>query len=63
MRLIGIILCLATLGLSAQPKIVKETVAVTGQQRLDLEFTFANDITFKTWDKKEVLVEVTVGNQ
>lgn len=44
----------------AQPKIVKESVGVTGQERLDLEFTFADEITFQTWDKNEVLVEVTV---
>lgn len=44
----------------AQPKIVRESVSVAGQERLDLEFTFADEITFQTWDKKEVLVEVTV---
>ena len=44
----------------AQPKIVRESVAVSGQDRLDLEFTFADEITFQTWDKQEVLVEVSV---
>lgn len=60
MKALLIILCLVTFGLSAQPTIVKETVQVTGQERLDLEFTFASDITFKTWDKNEVVVEVSV---
>ncbi|WP_420317258.1 DUF4097 family beta strand repeat-containing protein [Ekhidna sp.] len=55
-----ILLCLATFGLSAQPKKVTESVTVTGQEMLDLEFAFADDITFKTWDKNEVFVEVMV---
>lgn len=53
-------LCLATFGLSAQQKKVTESVAVSGQEMLDLEFAFADDIIFKTWDKNEVLVEVIV---
>lgn len=60
MRALIIMLCLATLGLSAQPKKVTESVAITGQSLLDLEFDFATDIIFKTWDKNEVLVEVMV---
>lgn len=44
----------------AQPTTVSESVTLTGQERLDLEFTFADAITFQTWDKKEVLVEVSV---
>lgn len=55
-----ILLCLTTFGLSAQPKIVSETVSVTGQNRLDLDFKFADDITFEVWDKNEVQVEVSV---
>jgi len=46
--------------LSAQPKMVKETMAVTSQERVDLDFAFADNIIFKTWDKKEVTVEVSV---
>jgi hypothetical protein len=60
MKGLTIIFCVLTLGVFAQPKKVTETVAVTGQSLLDLEFTFADDIIFKTWDKKEVLVEVEV---
>lgn len=60
MKSLIIVLCLATFGLSAQPKKVTESVTVTGQEMLDLEFAFADDIIFKTWDKKEVLVEVMV---
>ncbi|MEP0985829.1 hypothetical protein [Ekhidna sp.] len=54
------LLCLASFGLSAQPKKVTESVTVTGQERLDLEFAFADEIVFKTWEKNEVLVEVMV---
>ncbi|WP_421763747.1 hypothetical protein [Ekhidna sp.] len=54
------LLCLASFGLSAQPKKVTESVSVTGQERLDLEFAFADEIVFKTWEKNEVLVEVMV---
>ena len=43
-----------------QPKIVRESMSVAGQERLDLEFAFADDITFQIWDKQEVLVEVSV---
>jgi len=60
MRLVAMMLCLATFGLSAQPKKVTESMAVTGQKLLDLAFDFADDIVFETWDKKEVLVEVMV---
>lgn len=60
MKAFTIILCLATLGLSAQPKKVTASVPVSGQEMLDLEFAFANDIIFKTWDKNEVYVEVMV---
>ena len=60
MRALIILLCLSTLGLAAQPKIVTEEVKVSGQNRLDLDFAFANDITFKTWDKAQVFVEVSV---
>lgn len=51
---------MATLGLSAQPKKVTASVPVSGQEMLDLEFAFADDIIFKTWDKNEVYVEVMV---
>lgn len=61
MRRIAILLCVAALGAAAQSKKVTETVAVSGQTALELEFTFADDITFKTWDKNEVLVEVDVN--
>lgn len=54
------LLCLASFGLSAQPKKVTESVTVTGQEMLDLEFAFADEIVFKTWEKDEVLVEVMV---
>ncbi|MEP1034097.1 hypothetical protein [Ekhidna sp.] len=60
MKTLLILMCLATLGLSAQPKKVTATVPVSGQEMLDLEFAFADDIIFKTWDKNEVYVEVMV---
>ena len=43
-----------------QPKKVTERVEVTGQERLDLDFAFASNITFETWDRQEVRVEVEV---
>lgn len=60
MKVLVIIMCLTTLGLSAQSKKVTSSVDVTGQEILNLEFTFASNITFKIWDKEEVLVEVEV---
>lgn len=60
MKTLIMILCLITFGLSAQPKKVTASVPVAGQEMLDLEFAFADDITFKTWDKNEVYVEVMV---
>ncbi|MEO9872372.1 DUF4097 family beta strand repeat-containing protein [Ekhidna sp.] len=51
---------MANLGLSAQPKKVTASVPVSGQELLDLEFAYADDIIFKTWDKNEVYVEVMV---
>ena len=60
MKTLAALLCVMTLGVMAQPKKVTESVAVSGQSVLDLEFDFADDIIFKTWDKKEVFVEVEV---
>lgn len=61
MKKILIIACWTpSLLLWAQPKTINESVAVTSQERLDLEFAFADEITFQIWDKKEVLVEVVV---
>lgn len=61
MKLVGILLCAVALGAAAQSKKVTETAVVSGQTLLDLEFTFADEIVFKTWDKNEVLVEVDVN--
>lgn len=63
MRFFGIMLSAIALGAIAQVKTVTETVQVSGQEYLDLEFAFADEIVFKTWDKKEVLVEVKVNIQ
>jgi len=60
MRLLGLLVCVVALGAAAQSKKVTESVAVSGHTLLDLEFTFADDIVLKTWDKNEVLVEVDV---
>ncbi len=60
MKALITLMCLATLGLSAQSKKVTELVELSGQSKLNLEFTFADDIIFKTWNKNEVLVEVDV---
>ncbi|MCP4460204.1 MAG: DUF4097 domain-containing protein [Cytophagales bacterium] len=63
MRFLNLLLCMVVLGAAAQTKKVTESVVVNGQLNLDLEFTFADDITFKSWDKKEVMVEVSVNIQ
>jgi len=63
MRLLNLILCMVVLGATTQTKKVTESVVLNGQSNLDLEFTFADDITFKTWDKNEVYVEVSVNIQ
>ncbi|MEQ9402335.1 MAG: hypothetical protein RIM99_02010 [Cyclobacteriaceae bacterium] len=60
MKLLTILLCLITIGLSAQSKRVTEKVDVNGQSRLKLEFAFADLIEFKSWDKNEILVQVDV---
>lgn len=51
---------LSVLSLCAQPEKVTKSVTVNGQDLLDLNFAFANDITFKVWNKSEVFVEVMV---
>jgi len=43
----------------AQTK-VTEKVSVRNETRVELDFDFADDIEIKTWDKPEVLVEVSV---
>lgn len=63
MRLLTILFCAIACQAIAQSKIVKETVPVAGQQYLDLDFAFADDIQIKNWDKKEVYVEVSVNIQ
>ncbi len=60
MKALVILMSLVTLGSFAQSKKVTESVALTGQTRLELEFPFADNIILKTWDKDEVLVEVDV---
>ncbi|MEM9337783.1 MAG: DUF4097 family beta strand repeat-containing protein [Bacteroidota bacterium] len=51
---------LVLLGLSAQPKKETESVKVLEQTNLQLQFDFADRITFTTWEKDEVFVEVDV---
>lgn len=58
--LIGLTLLVVVGSIIAQPKTVSESIPVTSQTRLDLEFDFADQITFKSWDKEEVLVKVEV---
>lgn len=60
MKAILYILCFISVGAMAQSKKVTESVKVTNEEKLHLEFTFADKITFETWDKNEVLVEVDV---
>ncbi len=44
---------------SAQTKVTERAI-VNNQDLLELKFDFADDIAVKTWDKNEVLVEVSV---
>ncbi len=60
MKLLHLLLCVVVLGATAQSKKVSESVKLDKQLELNLEFDFADDITFKIWDKNEVLVEVEV---
>ena len=63
MRAIKLILSIASLltaSLVAAQTRVTERVSISGQDRLELDFAFADDITIRTWDKDEVLVEVDV---
>lgn len=60
MKAVAILLMFISMNAFAQPKKVVERVLVSGQDRLNLEFAFASNITFETWDRQEVLVEVTV---
>jgi len=46
--------------LSAQ-RIVEESMAVSSNQEIRLDFDFADDITVKSWDKQEVYVKATVN--
>ena len=59
-RLIIVVLLLNSLFVAAQPKKVTASVPVAGQEALELEFAFADDIEIRTWDKNEVFVEVMV---
>lgn len=56
-------MCAITFQVIAQTKTVTENVSVNGQTRLELDFAFADEIVLKTWDKKEVYVEVKVNIQ
>ncbi|MGB3464254.1 MAG: hypothetical protein WBA74_03255 [Cyclobacteriaceae bacterium] len=60
MKNLLIILSLLSGQLMAQSKKVTETVAVDKENKVHLEFTFANNIAFLTWDKNEIKVEVDV---
>ena len=60
MKVLAIILCMTTFGLSAQSITVKEEVSLDGQDKLDLELAFADVIVFNVWDKNEILVEAEV---
>lgn len=60
MKTIQLLLCLAVLSASGQSTKFTESIPVEGQTKLNLEFAFADEIVFKVWDKKEVLVEAEV---
>ncbi len=49
-----------TLNVSAQ-RIVEKTIPVTKNQKIELDFQFADDIIVNAWDKNEVYVKATVN--
>ncbi|WP_462253785.1 hypothetical protein [Ekhidna sp.] len=60
MKALATVLCLVVFQSWAQPRKVTASVPVAGQEEVDLDFAFADDIKFETWDKDEVYVEVMV---
>lgn len=60
MKAWSILLLLVSALAGAQPTLVTTSEPVAGQEYLKLSFDFADRIVFEIWDKKEVLVEVTV---
>lgn len=59
-NLLTILLLTVGLVTIAQTK-VTESAVVSGQELLELGFDFADEIEINTWDKNEVLVEVSVS--
>ncbi|MEQ8470293.1 MAG: DUF4097 family beta strand repeat-containing protein [Marinoscillum sp.] len=59
-NLLIVLLLTAGLVTNAQRK-VTESATVSGQDLLELGFDFADEIEINTWDKNEVLVEVSVS--
>ncbi len=60
-NLLSIISILGFVALHGQPLKVFETLPVSGQENLNLDFPFADEVILKIWDKQEVLVEVEVS--
>ncbi|MBC8487990.1 MAG: hypothetical protein H8D45_18320, partial [Bacteroidetes bacterium] len=62
MKTLTIILTLSffSIQLSAQ-RIVEESMPVSSNQEIRLDFDFADDIFIKAWDKSEVYVKATVN--
>jgi len=54
------VISLFSIHLSAQ-RIVEESLPVSSNQEIKLEFDFADDITVTSWDKQEVYVKATVN--
>lgn len=55
-----IVSCLLVINTFAQ-RIIEESLPVSNNQEVKLEFDFADDIIVKTWDKNEVYVKATVN--
>lgn len=55
-----ILLCIGFTLQSFSQKHVTKTLPVKGQTLLEIDFPFADEIEIKTWEKKEVRVEVEV---
>jgi len=55
-----LVISIFSIHLSAQ-RIVEESMPVSSNQEIKLEFDFADDITVTSWDKQEVYVKATVN--
>jgi hypothetical protein len=54
-----LLLCLFTIKLQAQQKVVEKTMAVPANKKVSLNFGFGNNIKITAWDKKDAAIKMT----